>query len=284
MSNDIPGSRPQPPGLGQLWQTINPAHAIQRAVVTLSFSEQISSLVVTRILNAVRPVAREIGLVKEAPLNTSMIQIGPSGVQHTPPATQTGVSLQDVRGEQVAHAFNVTRDALVFETNAYTRWAAFIEFIEILIKPSLPIIADVVTLHSVGVEYFDFFFAVNEGAEDVGLIIENQSQLIPKRAFRRRMPFHSHSGWFEREAADGRRLVNVDVTVADGVGPFGVRRTVTIRTFEAEQIPDANSPRATTLAHVPLVIEVLGDLHRSLKGRLAHLLTREAKSMISLGS
>lgn len=250
----------------------------------ITFPEEVPSFLVSRVVEAVREGTREYGLIKEENVNSAIIKIGPGAIPQPPTTSQEGTSFQDVRGGQVVQSLNVTRQAMRFENSVYTRWRPFREQMATFLNAALPILAQSTPVHSVGVEYIDFFHAVSEGPEDAGLIIDNQSQLIAKRAFRRRDPFHSHSGWFDADTGISRRLVNVDVTVGDAQGPVGQRRTITIRTFEAEQVSDAASSRALELTLPERVLSTMDDLHVSLKERLGHILTRDARKMISLGS
>lgn len=250
----------------------------------LSFPEELPSLVVSRVVDAVRPIAIAGGLFKEEAVNALMIQIGPGGAQSPSSSSQSGTAFLNMRGPQVAQSLNVTKDSIRFQTADYTRWIALRDQLEQILSASFPILAQSTNLHSVGLEYVDFFYGVSEGPEDVGMIIDNQSQLIAKRAFRKRDPFHSHAGWFESESEESRILVNVDVTVADAIGPEGQRRAITIRTYEAEQVLEMLSPRASELMDPVNVLAALDVRHRSLKARLGNILTRDAKSMISLGN
>lgn len=195
---------------------------------------------------------------------------------------QEGVAFQELQGAQVTQALHITRQSIRFESTNYTRWVAYRSQIESLLEMVLPFFSQVTPISVVGLEYVDFFFAVAEGPEDVGLVIDNQSHLIAKRAFRRRDPFHTHSGWFESRPSGGQNLVNVDVTVADANGPIGLRRTISIRTFEAEQVGERQD-RGVQLSSTDAALAELDQLHVSLKGRLSSILTRDAQSMISLG-
>lgn len=272
-----------PPLLKQRWQTINPAHAVQRAAAVVTFPEEIPSFVVGRTVDAVRGQARAYGLLKEEAVNSILMQVGPGGAQQTAPVAQEGVSFQHVQGALVAQAFTITKKALRFESTTYTRWVAFREQLANFLAAALPVLSQSTPVKSIELEYIDFFFGATEGPEDAGLIVDNQSQLIARRAFRRRDPFHTHSGWFDARPTGGRNLVNVDVTVADANGPVGLRRTVTIRTYEAEQVGDL-AGRGLELTAVEPVLKGMDALHVSLKDRLGHILTKDAKSMISLGS
>lgn len=280
----LPGQRVATPVLAQRWATINPAHAVQRAVAVLTFSEEVPTLVVNRAVDAVRMAARSYGLHKEEPVNSVMVQIGPGGAQSQTPTTQEGIQFQEVRGGQVVQALNITKQAIRFEHTVYTRWVAFREQLSVMLSQILPIMSNITTVQSVALEYVDFFYAVNEGPEDVGLVIDNKSELIPRRAFRKREPFHAHSGWFTASSASGRNLINVDLTVADAKGPAGLRRTISIRTHEAEMVTDMVSSRAVELMNVDASMLVADGLHASMKERLGHVLTKDAKTMISLGS
>jgi uncharacterized protein (TIGR04255 family) len=284
LPSGLPGQKAATPLLAQRWATINPAHAVQRAAAVLTFSEEVPTLVVNRAVEAVRTVARSYGLDKEEPLNSMMVQIGPGGAQAQTPTTQEGISFQEVRGGQVVQALNITKQAVRFEYAVYTRWVGFREQLLVMLSQILPVMSNVTTMQSVALEYVDFFYAVNEGAEDVGLIVDNRSELVPRRAFRKREPFHAHSGWFTASSATGRNLINVDLTVADANGPAGLRRTISIRTHEAEIVADMTSPRALELMSAEASMMVADALHATMKERLGHVLTKDAKAMISLGS
>ena len=269
--------------LKQHWRTINPAHAIQRAAAVVTFPENIPSFVVNRTVEAARSVAAVYGLSKEDPVSTTLLQIGPGGAQQAAPMVQEGIAFQRMEGAQVLQSFSVTKQSIRFETMAYTRWAAFRDQVANLFGAALPVLAQSTPVRSIELEYIDFFYAAGAGAENVGLIIDNQSKLIAQRAFRRHDPFHAHSGWFEERPAGGQNLINVDVNVADANGPVGLRRTITIRTYEAEQVADLAS-RGLELTAIDAVLKGMDELHISLKGRLGHILTNGAKNMISFGN
>jgi uncharacterized protein (TIGR04255 family) len=272
------------PTLAQRWATINPAHAVQRVTAVLTFSEEIPTLVVNRVADKVRSAAQAYGLFKESPINSVMIQMGPGAAQSQIPTTQEGVAFQEVRGEHIIQALNITKKEIRFEHTVYTRWIAFREQLHTILSQVLPALSGITTVKSMALEYNDFFHAVNEGPEDVGLVIDNKSELIPRRAFRRREPFHAHSGWFTSNTPTGRNLINVDLTVADANGPIGLRRTISIRTHEAEIVDDMAGQRAAELMNVDANMATADTLHVSMKERLGHVLTKDAKAMISLGS
>jgi uncharacterized protein (TIGR04255 family) len=223
-------------------------------------------------------------MVKEEPVNSMLMQLGPGGAATTSPIHHEGTSFQNVRGDQTIIGLNITKQSIRFETGIYTRWAAFFDQLSSILYSILPILSQSTTMQSVGLEYIDFFYAILEGPEDVGLILDNQSGLIAKRAFRKRDPFHTHSGWFTAETANSRNLINVDLTVADAKGPAGVRRTISVRTFEAEHVSSIHGPRAVELMALAPVMQAMDRLHHSLKTHLDSVLTRDAKAMISLGS
>lgn len=270
------------PLLSQRWKTINPAHAIQRASVIMTFPEQLPSFLINRAVSAARVEAQKIGLVKEEAVNSSIIQIGPGGAQSASPMTQEGSVFQAVQGGQVVQSLQITKQEVRFESSRYVRWIAFKNQFSALMSQILPVLSQATGVQSIAVEYVDFFLAAFEGAEDAGLIIDNQSQFVAKRAFRRRDPFHTHSGWFDSETVTSKRLINVDVTVADQSGPVGVRRTITIRTFEAEHVTNPAGGRGSELMEIEPLLQAVDVLHMSLKERLGHLLTRDAQRLISL--
>lgn len=281
--SDHNGAAAYSPAIASQWRTINPAHAIQRAAVVLTFSEELTSVLLRRVVDAVRAQASGIGLTKEVPINQALFQITPGAAIEAQPATQSGTAFQRMQGDNVLEALSVTTEAVRFETNTYTRWVAFKEQFEPFLRAVMPLIALASQVKSLALEYNDFFYAVHEGSADVQLIVDRQSPFIVKKAYSRRSPFHSHAGWFENETGASRKLVNVDLSVTDANGPMGVRRAIMIRTHEAETIIDFMSERAAQLLDTDIAVQLLDTLHVSLKRRLRDVLTRDCAAMISLG-
>lgn len=271
------------PSAAQIWGMANPAHSIQKAVAIVTFAEPITSLTLRKVQDAVRPVAKAQGLLKEEPVSSVLFEMKPGAKPKAVSDDKVGTSFQNVQGENISEAFNVTNDGLRFETSVYTRWVAFENKLRSLVQASLPITSMSAPIRQVTLEYTDFFYARIEGDQDVSYILDRRSGLISPKVFARRAPFHCHNGWFEGYPGDPRFLVNVDINVADANGPPGLRRSITIRTHEAEQIVDIFGPRATALSDAAQMMSCLDNLHRRLKDRLSDVLTRDARAMISLG-
>lgn len=274
----------QPGGVPFQWNTINPAHAVQNAIGIISFAEPVSTFVVKRIVDAVRAEARLAGLLKEEEINTFLLQVAPGGQASPGKPSQVGTNFQKLQRANVAQSLAITTEAIRFDNAIYTRWVAFRELIEKFLNNAMPVVAQATQVSSIALEYIDFFYARNAGPADAQQIIDRQSDMISRKAFVRKSPFHSTAGWFEAETPENRRLVNVDVTVGDATGPNGVRRTITIRTHEAEQVIDPNSSRAQELSDPKSILLGMDALHSNLKKRLRGVLTRDAAALISLGS
>lgn len=272
------------PSITAYWRTVNPAHAIQRAAIVLSFSEELTSVVIKRIVDALRDHMTRLGLSTEQPVNTVLFKVQPGAEPETVSGTQSGTAFQRVQAGNVIQSLTVTSDTIRFETHSYTRWVAFIEQFAVIAGAALPIVEQVTKVKSLALEYVDFFYGAEPGTPDAMQIIDKASEYISRKAFSRRAPWHSHTGWFEQETASTRRLVNVDLTANDAQGPDGLRRAITIRTYEADQIFDMDHPNAPNLATTEAVIASLESIHVSLKRRLRGILTRDASTMISLGN
>lgn len=271
------------PAASSLWSTINPAHAVQRASAIVTFSEEVTSVVVNRMVDALRADARGFDMLQEDPVTTVRVQIGPGGTE-TQPTLHIGTVFKEVHGSNIVQALAVTKEAIRFDTFSYTGWVSFREQLGIFLRLAMPIVEQVVPVTAVALEYLDLFYAKNEGPADVAAILDRKSDMLARHAFQRRMPFHSHSGWFERDRDDVNRLVNVDITVADAEGPVGTRRAISIRCHEAEQVMDQHAPRARELVAPESILASMDTLHVSLKKRLSNILTADARTMISLGS
>lgn len=272
------------PGAATFWTPLHGSHAIQVAAATLTFAEPITSFIVARISDAVRAHAKQAGLVKEETVKVTAFEVAAGQAPKAVNVSDHGMKFSEVVGGVIPRALVITPEAIRFETQSYTRWVAFQSFLMSIMDGALPIIANSVAIGQISLEYIDMFIALVPGDQDAGMILDRRSDSIATKAFRRRDPWHSHSGWFERITPESRRLINVDVNVLDANGPDGERRAVTIRTLETEQILQPMSQRAKDLSEVPALLALFDELHDELKIRLRDVLTRDARSMISLGT
>jgi uncharacterized protein (TIGR04255 family) len=255
-------------------------HAIQQATAAIVFKEAMPTLLARRVVDALREPARILGMRGEGALNTVLIAITPTGAQTPASDAQAGTVFQRTEGQQVVQQLTAARDRLSLQTHAYTRWVGFRDQIAAIVRAALPLVRDAVGIQQLSLEYTDLFWARELGTPDVGMVVNPQSMSICNSSFKSGEPWHSHSGWFEA-AGEQRRLVNVDVSVADLNGPPGLRRVATIRTFEALIARDDGD--GILPSNEQAVMDEFDALHASLKERMRSVLTHEAAAMISLG-
>ena len=282
MSFNPPNSNTRP-AAAAVWQPSAGAHAIQRASAIVTFSEAIPTFAAGKLSSAIRNAARELGMVREEPVHATLVEIRPGAAPRATEAELVGTQFQDIRGTNIAQSVAVTTTGVRFETSVYTRWVAFREQLLALLAPSYPVIEQSVRVGQVALEYVDMFYAINPGPADAQMLLDRKSHLIAARAFSRLGQWHSHCGWFEEETEVKRHLVNTDVTVADATGPVGTRRTISIRTHEAEILLEPQSDRSEYLSQIEPAFACFDKLHVTLKRRLADVLTIDARNMISLG-
>jgi uncharacterized protein (TIGR04255 family) len=168
----------------------------------------------------------------------------------------------------------------------YTRWQAFTDRAMGFVAAVLDTYLSVVPLRSVALEYFDRFDA-DEGivSPKCSLLIRSDSPYIAPKAFSETAPWHSRAGWFDSPTAQLRRLINIDVQIADAtVAPHTTRRVAQIRSMMREIF---NQPGFESLENDQVDAELLASrfnsIHLDLNDLLGKVITSEAAQRIALG-
>jgi uncharacterized protein (TIGR04255 family) len=162
---------------------------------------------------------------------------------------------------------------IVFLTQRYRRWVNFRQMIaEILgsLEQVCPVMQNVKTVR---LEYLDRFLSKPGGADHFEVIAKASHYIAPV-LLDKSAALHVHSGWFDHEPANIRRLTNVNIDVNDLSVPVpDNRRSLTLLTlgqFEALQGALADP------------IAKMDVLHDSLKKIFEATITKEAAARVSL--
>src|SRR6266508_1999280 len=270
------------------WRPFHDAHAIERAIVGVIFSQDITDVPLKHAMKASREAIAAVGagVFVENPIQELEFAVNAATGATTKGAPkESGIEFVRHQAPNVlGESFSALRNNLKFETRMYTRWEPFVNRAMALISAVRPIYVASVPLNGIHVEYFDRFDALPNIAEPDCSKIIRKGDFIAHAAFSDKQPWHSRSGWFQPTDAQVRRLVNVDVNVADAqVEAHTVRRIVVIRTFMRDTFTKPGF-EAITEENVTadMVASRLDNLHIAVKEVLKAVLTDAAAERIAL--
>ena len=196
-----------------------------------------------------------------------------------------GISFQRFATDgQVEAELKCENQAVTLTVRKYDGWAGFYQFAANVVLPLLPTyLGTVPAIASVLLQYEDLFLAVS-GNPPAGEIFRKDTKWVTIYDRTSDQPWHSHFGVFITQSDAHRRLVNVNVTVADQVrAPHNVaRRMAGLTVLTGEMFDVEGQP--------PLLVErgredqifsdILQNLHSYQKTILAEVLTDEYLSAI----
>jgi uncharacterized protein (TIGR04255 family) len=117
------------PAMGGLtdWRPIHEAHAIERAIISVSFFQQLTDMPFNRVIKTARELARELGNFVESPVTQIEVAISPAGATSRAPSTQGLEMVRHSAPKIVADKFSFLKDKITYETRVYTRWKPFFD-------------------------------------------------------------------------------------------------------------------------------------------------------------
>ena len=179
-----------------------------------------------------------------------------------------------------ATQFIIAPNSMTARTTSYVRWAPFAGQIDALMLPLVSMYSDVISVSSIQLDYVDRFLWTGDwGNFEWRALLRSDGQFLAARAAEGHRLWHTHSGWFD-ESAEGRRLVNVNVDLADFQRSEGSVPSVAILTLMRDEVPPAVS-RYGDAASVQACLE---QLHNELKSLLGHIITEPMAERISLSA
>ncbi len=266
------------------WVPVNGSHAIQMAYASVIFAQPVTAVIWNNVLSAARAAAAAADLNIEIPIQSMMLHFAgpnPAPVQNA----NAGYQFQRHQApNSVGEQFVVEPHQLRFQTYTYTRWAGFKSSVQSLFTAVLPTYFSAVNIGQISLEYTDVFYWSVEGDADCSEIVDTHSPLIATAAMQPKGQWHSHSGWFDSQQTERRRLSNADITVADAIVQSQPRRAINIRTHEASQfLIGQDGQLIGGQPSLNDIFDLLDSHHSSLKNSLDKMLTPAARGMISLG-
>jgi len=227
-----------------MWKMIRPDNAIEQMVVTVKFSEALSSLVAKRIIRDLERTTWTAGLTNRQAVQG--FQIDMQSPNNIVPVATNGMLFQstsvfrvsDKVVNQVSQQIEFQPSHLAYATWVYKTWDKERETIAKLLLSSLETAVQSVTIGAVRLEYVDRFLYEGEPAGfSAGGLLNDQTDLIAPHVFGAPDMFHSHTGRFDGVTSTYRRLTQVNADAQDLVAPSPLagQRTIALVTALEDQ-------------------------------------------------
>jgi uncharacterized protein (TIGR04255 family) len=254
------------------WLPLNPKHAIEQVVITVAFSEVVTSKHLQSVAERMRPRASELGLSNNVEIKGFAFAIGPTPAPLPAPAP-SGFAVQRQADGKVLESLEIHQSELKYMSADYLRWNDFKSRFTQVAMPLLKEINVSVDFREVKMEYFDQFTNTNPDPV-ISELLRSDSQYLPKFLNSERGSFHCHVGWFDKFEPTERRLLNLNVDAFDAINP--PRRIVRIMTLGSDSAPQGGLPGP--------VLDHLEDLHGVLKNVISDTITKATADRIALHS
>ena len=265
-------------------------HAIQTAAVAFTWSTEmpLSDLrsLRSRAATAVEikqafPTIEDRHVVKFA-LNN----VGSSDARANAPSVQTGPfvlnSLPATNDVAPARSIAVDMRQVVISIADYDRWSKLLEDLQLYLPTLFSSFSARNSISTIGLQYVDAFeWQADRSELDLKAIFKETSPYIVGNAFRTGENWHSHHGLFTtiNQPITYRRLDNINISREDQ----DARHVLQIVTSHQAQLATTPLWRWAE-SKLPVVLEVLGQLHEQNKQLLRELLTPKVQIMIKLDS
>lgn len=262
------------------WEPTRADHSIDHVTASFSLLEQIGADDFDQLILSGRNVARDHHLVDRADLTEPIVLPPGSGVvlnvlDSFKSSRRVVFKRTDPSGTSVEE-LSIGMQQFSFSTSRYQRWLNFHQFINATVVALDQIYPISQNVRLVRLEYVDRFQSALGGADHFEVISKESAFLAPI-VQAKTAALHVHSGWFDFETPNIRKLTNVNVDVNDiSIPPppqSEQRRKISILSmgqFEA------------LVGRLDRPIERLGTLHDDLKDTFRSIITTEAASRIRL--
>lgn len=262
------------------WRPIQDTHAIQLASVSLTLNEPAGDLTRRRAHEAVEEAASRLGLTERSVIGFQLpAEIQIIGVPVQPP--QGTLFSRRERPDVISERLQITPESIRYEDYSYVRWVPFKARARDLMARAAEAYTASSSVNNITSEYVDVFQAVL-GEGSVADVIRSDSKWVAPGVFRPEEMWHCHTGWFEPINEQARRLIHVNIEVADNVFEEKMHRQVRIRTRTYDQFGREGAPLDEPLSW-QRVEEHFDSSHQRLKSLLSEIVTEEAATAISLG-
>ena len=202
------------------WEPARADHSIDRVVATVNFRNPLEPntfddfVVAGRKAAALHNLTNRIDLAEPIALipGHAIINVDLEQLQNAPARRVVfrRMDPSDVPVEELSLAAR----RIVFSTIRYRRWVNFFDLVRTAFTDIAASCPDINLVTSVRLEYVDRFNSTTPDADQFEVILRTSDYISP--AVRDKPhALHVHSGWFDFESLQIRRLTNINIAVAD---------------------------------------------------------------------
>lgn len=273
------------------WEPFHESHSIELAAAAVNFAEPLTEVVWRKAVREAEAVAKAAGLSEKSAMNSVQFTIGPGAPTTTPAAVEAmnfvrSAAIETPVGIQKAavETLSVARAGLTYQSAAYTRWEAFNERIQMLLRSPLRSALYAVSTANLRLEYRDSFRFRGEGAPRADGLLNRESSLISPHVFETTELWHSHTGFFEKADGSDRLVqINIDSNLSARLGEKEPFRTVSITTAVQNNL---NPPTPEALDNdsdqAILQLRMFDSLHARSIDLFTQIVTNEAAARVGI--
>jgi uncharacterized protein (TIGR04255 family) len=255
-----------------------PAHSIERCSIIITFDQALPAKAFQKAMDDAMRSLRNAGLEMVSEQMTGFQfdvatgRVGPA----------TGPRPVILTSPDRATNFFLTQNAVTVQTGKYIRWQPLIGQFEELILPMIGSYTNVVSIANVQLDYLDRFFWTGDWSNfEWRSLLQQDSGYIARRAVAANLQWHSHAGWIENIDNELKRLINVNIDVADAVRPgLPPRPSIGIFTLMQDRVDSTNAPVGEIRPNS--LLDRLESLHTELKSVLANIISPDMAARIGM--
>jgi uncharacterized protein (TIGR04255 family) len=263
------------------FEPIFPSHAIERCTAAIAFTEELPTKAFQRVIDRAQASFRQAGM-ESFPTSPVGVQVDiQTGIASALSGPRPRIFVTPDRAMQ----FIVAPSNLTLRTSRYVRWQPFAGQMEELLLPLTTGYVDVVSIAHFQLEYVDRFLWTGGDWSTFSWreLLRADGAFIAGRASQADREWHAHSGWFQY-GPRGKRLINVNVDVADFTREEVSFPSISILTLMRDIVPEENSEQGGTYSDIPSIQEGFEELHNESKTLLEQVITTGMAGRIGLTS
>lgn len=248
-----------------MWKMFYETNAVEGMALTVRFREPVNSLVGRRVISALDAVSSAEGFIDKHPLQQIQIDVASQAVRQT---AANGFAFQHMTVERnhfnevgpfLARQLVFQPEQLLLQINKYRTWEKEWSSASKVFKPALSILASVVPIQALRLEYLNRFVFDGPPAKTTVTGLLKQSEFVASLGSNANNLWHSHSGRFEDQDEFTRRLVQVNADMQDLTSnhPLNGNRTLALMLAVEQQF--LNDDRELTVAIIDDYFKSLHD-------------------------
>lgn len=253
-----------------MWKMFNETNAIEVMALQFRFAEPLNTVLARRSQSELDTATSKRGLIDRIPMQGFKVNLAnPAQVENV---SGTGMLYQrtslDRNASGVVEKILTAQveyqpSHLTYQTWRYSNWAAEREEALEIVSSALSRAMQGASLSAIRVEYLDrLYYDADDPAPPISDVLNSDSDLLAKHIFKTDRMWHSHTGRFETETEQERRLllVNADLQAISAPSHLAGRTCIQLVTAAETQYPNPGFEFTGDDVRTFLV-QILNDLH-----------------------